>query len=244
VIDLHAHVLPNVDDGARDLVESLAMLRIARADGVRTLCVTPHAHGPDYDVDEARAQEAWAALEAAKRAAGIDIELRRASEVWYRSDLVELARSGRLKGFSLGGFQRVLIEFPPTHVPSDAGEVLFQLRLEGIEAVIAHPERNPSFWARPADAVRLREQGALLQVTAGSLTGLFRRESFDCAKELAKAGAIDLLASDCHRQDRRPPGLSEARRLLEKWAGRAVAERATEGVPEALLAGTAVPAAS
>ena len=133
------------------------------------------------------------------------------------------------------------MEFPPTHVPPEAAEVLFELRLEGVTPVIAHPERNPAFWARPEDAVALRAQGALLQVTAGSLTGLFRRESSDCAKALARAGAVDVLASDCHRSDRRPPGLSEAVAVLTKWIGRRATERATTDVPEALLAGRAAP---
>ena len=139
--------------------------------------------------------------------------------------------------------RHVLVEFPPTHVPPEAGEVLFALRLEGLVPVVAHPERNPSFWARPQDALALRAQGALLQVTAGSLTGLFRAESRACAKTLAKEGAVDLLASDCHRRDRRPPGLSEARRVLERWAGPTAAERAVEAVPAALIAGVAAPAA-
>jgi len=244
VIDLHAHVLPGVDDGARDLAESLAMLRVAVAQGTRAICATPHAHGPDYDVPADRADAAFAALLDAVRAEGLAIEVTLAAENWYRPDLPALARAGRLRGYAATRApapRRVLVEFPPTHVPPEAGEVFFQLRLEGFTPVIAHPERNPSFWARPSDAVALREQGALLQVTAGSLTGLFRRESFVCAQALAKAGAIDLLASDCHRADRRPPGVLEARRLLEKWSGRAAAERATEGVPAALVAGAAIP---
>ncbi|MFO0934030.1 MAG: CpsB/CapC family capsule biosynthesis tyrosine phosphatase [Planctomycetota bacterium] len=248
MLDLHAHVLPALDDGARDLEESLAMLRAAVADGTTVLCATPHALGPMYDVDRARAEAAVEALRTAAAAAGIAIDLRLGGEVWYRTDLDALARAGRLPTFSPpsapAGRRYVLIEFPPTHVPPEASEVLFNLRLEGVTPVIAHPERNPSFWHRPADAVALRAQGALLQVTAGALTGAFRDDARDCAKALAKAGAIDLLASDCHHADRRPPGLASARKVLEKWAGRAVAARATETLPAALLAGAAVPGAA
>jgi len=241
VIDLHAHVLPGVDDGARDLEEALAMLRLAQEDGTTVLCATPHAHGPTYAVDRAVAVAAHERLATAARAAGLTIELRLAGETWFRPDLARLAREGLLPTFAAGGHRYALVEFPPTHVPPEAAEVLFELRLEGVTPVIAHPERNPSFWARPADAVALRAQGALLQVTAGSLTGLFRRESRDCAKALARAGAVDVLASDCHRSDRRPPGLSEAIAVLTKWIGRRATERATTDVPEALLAGRAAP---
>ncbi len=244
MIDLHAHVLPGVDDGARDLEESLAMLRLAEADGTRVVCATPHAHGPDYDVAEARAESAWKALAERARDAGLRVTLDRASEVWYRPDLADLARAGRLRGYpavSTSARRRVLVEFPPTHVPPEAAETFFALRLEGYDVVVAHPERNVGFWQRPEDALALRAQGALLQVTAGSLTGLFRRESKECARSIAKAGAIDLLASDCHRRDRRPPGLSDARRILARWCGEAAAERATEAVPAAILAGQPIP---
>ncbi len=237
MIDLHAHVLPGLDDGARDLEESLDMLRLAAADGTRVLCATPHVHGPTYDVGRDAALAAWGALAAAAREAGIAVDLRLAAEVWFRVDLPRLAREGRLPTYATGGRRFALVEFPPTHVPPEAADTLFRLRLEGVTPVVAHPERNPSFWAHPQAAVRLREQGALLQVTAGSLTGLFRRESRDCAHALARLGAVDLIASDAHRRDRRPPGLAEAERILGRWMGRERAERATQGVPAALLAG-------
>lgn len=150
MLDLHAHVLPALDDGARDLAEALAMLRAAVADGTTVLCATPHALGPMYDVDRARAEAAVEALRTAAAAAGIAIDLRLGGEVWYRTDLDALARAGRLPTFSPpsapAGRRYVLIEFPPTHVPPEASEVLFNLRLEGVTPVIAHPERNPSFW--------------------------------------------------------------------------------------------------
>ena len=240
MIDLHAHVLPAVDDGARDLDEALDMLRLAAADGVRTLCATPHAHGPELDVPRARAEEALARLRAAAAAAGIAIEVRLAAESWYRPDLPALAREGRIATYSETGVRRALVEFPPTHVPPEAFETFFALRLEGVHPVVAHPERNPSFWARPELAERFREQGALLQVTAGSLTGLFREESRACAKELFRRGVVDLLASDCHRRDRRPPGLLEAAKTAARWAGKEAARRLVEDVPAAILAGEEV----
>jgi protein-tyrosine phosphatase len=243
VIDLHSHVLPGVDDGARDLHEALDMLRLAAADGTRTICATPHAHGPSLDVPREKALAAHATLVAAVREAGIAVEVRLAAENWYRPDLDDLARTGRLETFSSAGHRFALVEFPPTHVPPEAEEVLFRLRLEGVTPVIAHPERNPSFWSSPERASRLREQGALLQVTASALTGAFRREAFDTARWLAKHDAIDLLASDAHRRDRRPPGLSAAAKVLAKWGGKAAAERAVEGVPAAMLTGAAAPGA-
>lgn len=243
MIDLHAHVLPALDDGAATSEESLAMLRLAVLDGTRTLCATPHAHGPQYDVSGGAALAAHAALREAVRTAGIDIDLRLASEVWYRPDLDALARAGRLAYLGSGAYRYALIEFAPTHVPLDAAEVLFRLRLEGVTPIVAHPERNPSFWANPDAAVRLRQGGALLQVTAGSLTGLFRKESRACAKALFDREAVDLLASDCHHADRRPPGMAAAARVVAKWVGPSQAERVTEAVPRAILAGLRVPGA-
>ena len=243
VIDLHAHVLPGVDDGARSLAEALAMLRVAAADGARVVCATPHAFDPEYDVPLERARFVHASLVVALADAGIPLDLRLASEVRFRPDLDRLAGEGRLALLGAGRRRYVLVEFPPTHVPPEAAEVLFRLRLEGVTPVIAHPERNPTFWAKPEDAVRLREQGALLQITAGSLTGLFRRESRACARALLERDAVDLVASDCHREDRRPPGLAEAARLVGKWSGSEAVGRLFDAVPGAILAGEAVPGA-
>jgi protein-tyrosine phosphatase len=244
VIDLHAHVLPGVDDGARDLEEALEMLAAAARDGTRTVCATPHAHGPGYDVPRERAEAAWETLGRAAAAAGIPVELRLASEVWYRPDLADLAREGRLAPLAVAGKRYLLVEFPPTHVPPEAEETYFRLRLEGYTPVVAHPERNPGFWEDPGRVERLREQGALVQVTAGSLTGMFRAEARRCAKDLLKRGAVDLLASDCHRVDRRPPGLSEAAREVVRLAGAEAADRLTVGVPSAILTGEPAPGAA
>lgn len=244
MIDLHSHILPGLDDGARDLSESLDMLRLAAADGTKVICATPHRHGPSYDVPAAAAEAAWKALVEAAAQERIAIEVRLAAEAWFRVDLPELVRDGKVTPFSAGPRRYLLLEFPPTHVPTEAADTLFRLRLEGVTPVIAHPERNPSFWARPGDAVALRDQGALLQVTAGSLTGLFRKESMECARELARRGAVDLIASDAHRRDRRLPGIAEASRVLAKWAGKRTAERSIEGVPHAILAGAPVPDAA
>jgi protein-tyrosine phosphatase len=237
MIDLHAHVLPGVDDGARDLAEALDMLRLAQAAGTKVVCATPHAHGPSLDVPRERAEAAHRALEAAAREAGIAVEVRLAAETWFRPDLPDLAREGRLATFSSGPRRYALVEFPPTHVPPEAEETLFSLLLEGVHPVIAHPERNPSFWATPERAARMRERGVLLQVTAGSLTGLFRRESQACARALFRLGAVDLLASDAHRRDRRPPGLLDAGRVAARWGGSRAFERLTEAVPDAILRG-------
>jgi protein-tyrosine phosphatase len=129
-------------------------------------------------------------------------------------------------------------------VPADAADTLFRLRLEGVTPVIAHPERNPSLRDRPQDALALRAAGALLQVTAGALTGEFRRDVEACARWLARKGAIDLLASDAHRRDRRLPGLSAAAEVLARWTDRATAVRATLEVPAAILEGRRVGSAA
>ena len=243
MIDLHIHVLPGLDDGARDDAESLAMLRLAVADGATVVCATPHAHGPDLDTPPKKASAALSRMRETLRREGIDLDLRLASEVWYRPDLDRLAREGRLVPYAAGPRPFVLVEFPPTHVPIDAEETLFRLRLEGVTPVIAHPERNPTFQSDPGRLERFRQQGALAQVTAGALTGMWRREARACAMTLLDRGAIDFIASDAHRTEGRAPGLSEAARIVAKRAGPSEADRLTVGVPAALLAGAPPPGA-
>ncbi len=237
MIDLHAHFLPGVDDGARSLRESLEMLRQAERDGTERIVATPHQlHPAGYHVEPARAREKLAEVEAAARAEGLELELGLAAEVHFSEGIPEGVAEGRILPLSPCG-RYFLFELPVTSIPGNIHEVVFALQTAGCYPVLAHPERNFEVMARPEIARDLRKRGVLLQVTAMSITGRFGRGSEKAAKRLLRWGAVDVIASDAHNPRRRPPGLARAVKAASRLVGREAAERMVTETPRRILEG-------
>jgi protein-tyrosine phosphatase len=237
MIDLHSHVLPGLDDGARDLDASVAMARAAREDGVSVLAATPHVRD-DYRTTPEQMEDALARVREAVGAEGIDIEILPGGEI----ALDELARLGRddLRRFGLGGNPDVvLLEFPYYGVRLDIAQRVFELRTNGITPVIAHPERNPAVWKDVTVVAGLVAAGALVQVTAASLDGRLGRRPRGVALGLIAQGLAHMVASDAHAPEVRAIGMSSAAAAI---GDQALARWLTHEVPRALLDGRSLPA--
>lgn len=213
-IDLHAHVLPGVDDGPQTLEEAVALLRLLQEDGVGTVVATPHvAPGFFWPYDAARMGERVAALRQAAAAAEIGVELLSGAEIYLSPDLVPLAQRGELP--TLGASRYILVEFPRREVPFWGFEVLQKLQRAGYQPILAHPELNDDVradWDLPLDLAR---QGIMLQVDASSLAGRWGSHVEAYALKLCAAGLVQAVASDAHSR-RRPPELRLARQALER----------------------------
>jgi protein-tyrosine phosphatase len=236
VIDLHTHVLPGLDDGARSLDESLAMLGEMEAEGVRVVAATPHFRF-DYPTTPADMGSALRDVRAAAREAGLAIEVIQGGEL----SLVFVDESGseELAGFVLGGRSGVLlVEFPYGDWPSFLERRVERLTELGFTPVLAHPERN----ARVADEPSLLRDavaaGAFVQLTAGSVEGRFGRRTAKCARALLDAGLAHVIASDAHGPHIRGAGLTAA---LDALGDPRLGRWLVEGVPAALLEGTEIP---
>jgi protein-tyrosine phosphatase len=176
-------------------------------------------------------------LQAQFRAAGVPIELIHGGELEIET-LLTLPPDDRER-FTLGQTGRyVLVEFPYSGWPAALEGLLHSLRDDGITPIIAHPERNPDIQERPGMIGVAVELGALIQITAGSLTGLFGRGARKAAKRLVELGLAHTVASDVHRPGFRDGQLSAAVDLLED---RTFARYLTEEVPAAIAAGLPLP---
>jgi protein-tyrosine phosphatase len=237
VIDLHNHLLPGIDDGARRLEESLQFLRLARADGVRAVVATPHMKPGVYDNRRADIDRMVGVVrEAQKGDEAEGVTLLPGAEVYFTADVAERARAGELMTIGDGG-RYLLLELPYQQRPMKVEETLFQLRLLGITPLMAHPERVAYYLediGRVAASVRL---GALTQVTAGSLCGRFGEKARDFARELLRRNLVHVIASDSHDVRYRPPILSEGLRAAAAEVGEAAARRLVEEIPRAILEG-------
>lgn len=204
MIDLHAHILPGLDDGPATLAESVAMARLASAAGTRALATTSHI-GLRYAVSPAALAAAREALQGELEEEGIDLELIAGGEI-APARLADLDDED-LRAVALGGGPYVLLECPFS--PGDAGLDLMVAGLQrrGFGVLLGHPERSPVFQKDPGRLAALIKAGALAQVTAGSLTGTFGAPAQKAANAMLEQGLVHVLASDAHDSVHRPPDL-------------------------------------
>lgn len=202
-VDIHCHLLPNVDDGAASWAETLAMARLAVADGFSTVVATPHqltnfVHVP---VETIRARAAETTRFLADQ--NVPLVVRAGAEVHLGANTLSCWQAGYL--LSLGEHERhLLIELPfESHFPFD--DLLGALRERQIVPIMAHPERNRALLAEPRHVADFVAAGVLMQVTAGSLTGSFGPDVQAFAEQLLADGLVHFVSTDAHGPRVRPP---------------------------------------
>jgi protein-tyrosine phosphatase len=235
VIDLHSHILPGFDDGVRSLEEAREVARAALADGVTAMAATPHVRD-DYPTRADRMEAAVAELRSDFAAQGIALDVLTGGEVAL--DRLPLLDPEELRRFALAGGCHVLLEFPYYGWPLGLEALLHRVTRARLTPVLGHPERNGEVEARPERLAPLVAGGALVQVTASSLTGRFGKRSRQAALKLVHDGLAHVVASDAHSPDLRAAGLSAAVAELRDGA---LARYLTEEAPGAIAAGEAVP---
>ncbi len=219
MIDIHSHIIPQVDDGPGSLQVSLEMLEIAVEDGITEIVATPHILSNLEFQREKEILARFEELKAEAQAKGLPIKLHLGSEIYIEPEIdlnhriATLADNGRY----------FLIEFPMQGIPVFAAEHFFQVMMEQRTPIIAHPERNAGIIGRPERAAEFVQRGSLLQVNAGSLTGRFGSTVKETAWKLLDAHLVHFVASDAHDTQGRPPKLRRAydlvaERLGEEWA--------------------------
>ncbi len=229
--DLHAHILPGADDGARDMEEALSMLRTAAADGIKGVAMTPHVVPGLHDNPKEKVLRLTEELRAA--AAGIGIELYPASEVRLSDETPEGLKSGAV--CAINGSRYVLAELPPFFDSEKIYGLMHSMREMGIVPLVAHPERNPVALEDVECLYELAAMGALMQVTAGSFLGMFGDDVKRLAVSMLERRLAHVMASDAHDNGSRPPVLSAALREVSKLIGERAAKAMVDAVPEKIL---------
>lgn len=231
IIDIHAHLLPGVDDGPHHTQESLEMLRMAADSGVETVVVTPHGNlaGVYENYNEKWLQNAFDYLERKAQEAQIPITILRGMEVFATEDLPELLDKGRV--LTLNGSQYVLIEFDFHERLSWCSRILEDVIYAGYTPIVAHPERYFSVWQEPWGVYPWLEMGAHVQLTRGSILGKFGREAKHAADYLLEHNLVACVASDAHGSDKRIPVMDDVHRYLAANYSQAYADMLLEENP-------------
>lgn len=241
MIDLHCHILPGLDDGARTLEESLEMARIAAGDGVATIVATPHLFRWNLGLENVSSvEERRRELLAALGQNGIPVEIKAGAEVHISHNLVEELRANR-RHLVINNSRYMFLEFPSSHVIPGVKKLIFDLMSEGITPIIAHPERNYGFAKNPGLLHELVQMGALAQANGGSLTGLYGRRAAGTAVRFLTWNLIHFLASDGHHPNSISPRLSDAVKRAEAAIGKDEAHALVADNPEAVLEDRPIP---
>jgi protein-tyrosine phosphatase len=236
MIDIHSHVLPGLDDGARDIGESLSMLRLAAASGTTDIVATPHAN-VEYSFDDQRVTGLFNAVsvligDTIRMHFGCDFHLD------YRNLRDALENPAK---YTINHARYLMVELPDLLAFQTVRQGLSQLIKNGIIPVITHPERNGYFKERTEELQPLVKDGCLLQLTAQSLLGAFGKTAGTVAHQLLDKNLVHFVASDAHDCVRRPPNLAAARDYVTARYGAASAECFFVANPAAALSGKALP---
>jgi protein-tyrosine phosphatase len=241
MIDIHSHILPGLDDGARSWEESLQMARMAVADGIRVMVATPHLFKhKHYDPQEINGKniikEKIAQLKERLLAEGMDLEILPGCDFPLSFEALQLLDDG--VALTINDSNRyLLLELPESSLPPALEEICFRLQSKGITPIITHPERHFIIQEMPQKLKRLIDLGCLAQLTGSSLTGGFGGHIKKVARRMIKKGYIHILASDSHDKLHRPPLLKEAVRELSRLIGENYARAMVTTIPDRIIKG-------
>ena len=235
--DVHAHILPGVDDGARDMQDALALCRLAWENGTRAIILTPH-YRSTYKAPPTVLQAAFAALSGALCKELPEMSLYLGNEICFHNDIGEKLKEGQV--LSLCNSRYVLLEFSPTAFRAQITTGIAECLLAGKVPIIAHAERYAIFRQDRALAADVIKMGALLQLNADSIMG---RRGFGVKRfchRLLKAKMVHFVASDAHDQAFRTPVLLPCYNRICKKYGEVYAKRLFRHNPRAIIKNTEV----
>ena len=229
MIDLHCHILPDIDDGPKTFDESVAMARLAAEDGIAAIVATPHVNEKLYDPGEISRRVSW--LNHLLRKEKVPVS------IMAGADVSVIFKPEQVSQYTINDTEYILVEFPHTHLPRHAGEILEQFIDNGLKPIITHPERNPTISGKPQALLELLGDQRYVQITASSLTGDFGVDAKQCAEHLLRAGVVDVIATDAHSTEHRKPLLSLGAQAAAAIVGQDAARRMVFGTPMKIISG-------
>ncbi|MBM7539774.1 tyrosine-protein phosphatase [Amphibacillus cookii] len=209
MIDIHCHILPGIDDGAKQLEDSLAMAKEAVCQGVHTIIATPHHKNGQYENNKLSILQHVKQLNAKINEADIPLTILPGQEIRIYGEMVEDFERGELLTLNETS-QYAFVELPTNHVPRYTEKLLFDLQVNNITPIIVHPERNTELLEHPNHLYDFVRNGVLTQVTAASLVGKFGKKIKKFSHELIETNLTHFIASDAHNLKSRSFMMAEA----------------------------------
>ena len=230
MFDIHTHILPQVDDGAKSWEIAIEMCRTAQADGIQHMVATPHAN-EHYRYDR-EAHEARLAELRSRFGDGMGFSLGCDFHLSYEN-LQDLQLHPQR--YSIGGGRYLLVEFSNYSIPPQVEEAMLRFGDLGLTPVITHPERNPILQEGLGRVLDWADQGCVVQVTAGALGGRWGERPQQAAMLLLRHKAVHVISTDAHDLERRAPVLSTARAVAAELFGEDLAQALVHDNPQAIV---------
>jgi protein-tyrosine phosphatase len=208
MIDLHCHILPGIDDGAVDLKESIRMAKQANAEGIHTIVATPHHQNGRYNNNKENIKKYVQDLKEALAKERVNINILPGQESRIFGEMVEEYKKGSL--LTINDTDKYLfVEFPSSQVPRYTEQLFYNLQAQGLTPIIVHPERNKMIIEKPDLLYDLVNRGAMAQLTASSLTGVFGKKIQKFSNQLIYSNLVHFIASDAHNLTSRTFGMEQ-----------------------------------
>ncbi|HKK15136.1 MAG TPA: CpsB/CapC family capsule biosynthesis tyrosine phosphatase [Gammaproteobacteria bacterium] len=220
MIDLHCHLLPGIDDGPATMDESLQLAKMAWENGITHAVLTPHIIPGRYDNTLQSISVACKRFREELLRNNIALGIAFAAEIRLDPVIMNMVSTQSVPFLGKDAdYDLLLLEFPHNFIPPGSLDLVKWMLKRNIKPVIAHPERNQAVLARYTVLQPFLDAGCLLQITAGSLTGVFGKEPEKLARKILKRGWVSLIASDAHNLHKRRPDIEPGRQVAEKIVG-------------------------
>jgi protein-tyrosine phosphatase len=231
-VDIHSHILWDLDDGSRDFAMSLEMLRIAAENGTSDIVATPHADLRfSFQPDEIERK-----IFELNAAPGPKPRIHQGCDFHLHFDNIQDCLANPAK-YTINHKRYLMVEFSDASIAGATTKVFDRMQLADITPVITHPERNALLMKRFDQLAQWITAGCLLQVTAQSFLGRFGKHAQSAAENLMSHGMVHFIASDAHDPERRPPELKTAHAHIAQRYGDEAATRLFITNPAATLTG-------
>lgn len=207
MLDIHSHILPGIDDGSQDMDTTIEMLKIAESDGIKQIIATPHFYKFNFENKYSDIITLINMVNERAEEVGIDIDIMPGQEVYLDEFTLDLYKNGVIG--TLNNSQYMLVELQPSKLESHIHDIIYELRVEGITPIIAHPERYDFVQESLENLNGFIKEGCLFQLNAGCIAGIYGKKRQKTAEKLLQNGICDFIATDAHSTGMRKPVLRE-----------------------------------
>lgn len=216
MIDLHCHILPDIDDGAADIYETLDMAKIAIDSGIHTIVATPHCNipGDNHNYYDAKYTEAFDNAVSAINREKLNLTLLKGMEVFVTFDLPSLIKDGKI--ITLNNSRYLLVEFDFYEDPEFVEFMIERIVKLGLVPILAHPERYDFIKENPLFTTILKDKGCIFQANKGSFLGHFGSTTQTIAFDMLKQNLTSIISSDAHSSESRTPNMLKTRAVLDE----------------------------
>jgi protein-tyrosine phosphatase len=218
MIDIHCHIIPNIDDGAKHLTESVEMANQAVKEGITHIIATPHHKNGKYNNTKEEIYKYVTQLNSVLESRQIDLTILPGQETRIYGEILEDYDRGEILTLNNTG-KYLFVELPSNHVPRYTQQLLYDIQLQGITPIIVHPERNSEIIENPEILYNLVKKGVCTQVTATSLVGGFGKKIKKFSYELIESNQTHFIASDAHGLKTRNFNMQKAFTLIDNDFG-------------------------